>query len=192
MPEPGVDPSSGISSGDALIRPERQPACRRRELRPGFRTERENLHCVHAGGFEGRRDGRSHKRRARATVPTRIRVTRAPHQLASARLQLADKVVQRGGMPLCARFGSDRWEIALCYRDARRLWERRSRITVHAPVAPSTPMRKKTASSRLAIADRVSNLQHQHHHHPAGQQTPTRRRSCHQPSRQSGTSRRQA
>ena len=37
MSEPGGDPSSGISSGDALILPERHPACRRREARPGFR-----------------------------------------------------------------------------------------------------------------------------------------------------------
>src|SRR6267143_1504889 len=43
MSEPGGVPSSGISSGDALILPERHPACRRREARPGFRTERENL-----------------------------------------------------------------------------------------------------------------------------------------------------
>ena len=32
----GGDPSSGISSGDALILPEQHPACRRREARPGF------------------------------------------------------------------------------------------------------------------------------------------------------------
>ena len=43
MSEPGGDPSSGISLGDALILPERHPACRRREARPGFRMERENL-----------------------------------------------------------------------------------------------------------------------------------------------------
>jgi hypothetical protein len=38
------DPSCGISSGDALRLPERHPACRRREARPGSCTERENLH----------------------------------------------------------------------------------------------------------------------------------------------------
>jgi hypothetical protein len=43
MSKPGVDPTSGISSGDVLILPERHPACRRRETQPGFRTERENL-----------------------------------------------------------------------------------------------------------------------------------------------------
>src|SRR5215813_8680607 len=44
MSEPGGDPSSGISSGDALRLPERHPACRRRETRLGSCTERENLH----------------------------------------------------------------------------------------------------------------------------------------------------
>src|ERR1700756_1647806 len=53
MSEPGGDPSSGISSGDALILPERHPACRRREARPGFRTERENLCFVTPPGVKG-------------------------------------------------------------------------------------------------------------------------------------------
>ena len=45
MSKPGGDPSSGISSEDVLIPTERHPACRRREARPGFRMERENLPC---------------------------------------------------------------------------------------------------------------------------------------------------
>jgi hypothetical protein len=43
MSKPGGDPSSGISSGDALRLPERHPACRRRETQLGSRMERENL-----------------------------------------------------------------------------------------------------------------------------------------------------
>src|SRR5262249_4377 len=43
MPEPGVDPSSGKSSGNGMRPPERHPACRRREPRLGSRAERENL-----------------------------------------------------------------------------------------------------------------------------------------------------
>src|SRR6476619_8334893 len=43
MSKPGGDPSSGISLGDALRRPRRHPACRRREAQPGSRMERENL-----------------------------------------------------------------------------------------------------------------------------------------------------
>src|SRR6476620_10420311 len=42
MSKPWGDPSRGISSGDVLIRPERHPACRRREAQPGSCTE-ENL-----------------------------------------------------------------------------------------------------------------------------------------------------
>ena len=53
MSEPGGVPSSGISSGDALILPERHPACRRREARPGFRMERENLCFVTPPGVKG-------------------------------------------------------------------------------------------------------------------------------------------
>src|SRR4249919_1596914 len=49
MSKPWGDPSRGISSGDVLIRPERHPACRRREAQPGSCTERENL-CSDAKG----------------------------------------------------------------------------------------------------------------------------------------------
>src|ERR1700692_3139568 len=50
MSEPGVDPTFGISSGDVLRLPERHPACRRREARPGSCMERENL----AGDAKGK------------------------------------------------------------------------------------------------------------------------------------------
>ena len=55
MSKPGVDPTSGISSEDVLRPTERHPACRQREARPGFRTERENLCSVTApiGGVKG-------------------------------------------------------------------------------------------------------------------------------------------
>jgi hypothetical protein len=50
MSKPEADPSSGISSGDVLRLPERHPACRRREARPGSCAERENL----AGDAKGK------------------------------------------------------------------------------------------------------------------------------------------
>src|SRR5262245_19480812 len=53
MSEQGGDPSSGISSGAALRLPERHPACRRREARPGFRMERENLCFVTSEDVKG-------------------------------------------------------------------------------------------------------------------------------------------
>src|SRR6266700_348053 len=43
MPKPGGCHSPGISLGDVLRLPKRHPAWRRREARPGFRMERENL-----------------------------------------------------------------------------------------------------------------------------------------------------
>src|SRR4029453_6022119 len=43
MSEPRGGTSFGISSEDVLIPTERHPACRRREARPGFGMERENL-----------------------------------------------------------------------------------------------------------------------------------------------------
>src|SRR6266513_2872807 len=58
MSKPGGDPSSGISSGDALILPERHPACRRREAQPGSCTERENLSLR----CQGRRPSGSHRK----------------------------------------------------------------------------------------------------------------------------------
>jgi hypothetical protein len=71
MSEPGGDPSSGIGSGDALILPERPPACRRREARPGFRMERENLCFVTSEDVKGQaasgsnREGESTEARRR-------------------------------------------------------------------------------------------------------------------------------
>src|ERR1700674_964273 len=50
MSKPGVDPTSGISSEDVPTRTGRHPACRQREARPGFGTERENL----AGDAKGK------------------------------------------------------------------------------------------------------------------------------------------
>ena len=50
VPKPGVDPTSGISSEDALILTERHPACRQREAQPGSFMERENL----AGDAKGK------------------------------------------------------------------------------------------------------------------------------------------
>jgi hypothetical protein len=50
MSKPGAGTTSGISSEDVLILTERHPACRRREARPGFGAERENL----AGDAKGK------------------------------------------------------------------------------------------------------------------------------------------
>src|SRR5271155_496303 len=58
MSEPGVDPISGISSGEPWSLPERHPACRRREAQPGSCTERENLSLR----CQGRRPSGTHRK----------------------------------------------------------------------------------------------------------------------------------
>ena len=67
MSKPGGGTSSGISSGDVLILPERHPACRRREARPGSGTERENL----AGDAKGKGASGSHREAESTDVPER-------------------------------------------------------------------------------------------------------------------------
>ena len=49
MSKPGAAHSSGISVGEVLRLLTRHPACRRREARSGFRTDRENLCCAAKG-----------------------------------------------------------------------------------------------------------------------------------------------
>ena len=63
----GGSPSSGISLGDVLILPERHPACRRREARPGSCTERENL----AGDAKGKGTSGSNREAESTDAPER-------------------------------------------------------------------------------------------------------------------------
>jgi hypothetical protein len=67
MPKLGGDPSSGISSGDALRLPERHPACRRREAQPGSCAERENL----AGDGKGKGASGSNREAESTDAPGR-------------------------------------------------------------------------------------------------------------------------
>jgi hypothetical protein len=67
MSEPGAGTSSGISSADVLILPERHPACRRREARPGSCTERENL----AGDGKGKGASGSNREAESTDAPER-------------------------------------------------------------------------------------------------------------------------
>ena len=66
MSKPGGDPSPGTSSEDVLRLAERHPACRRREARPGFGMERENL----AGDGKGKGTSGSNRE---AEIPMRRR-----------------------------------------------------------------------------------------------------------------------
>src|SRR5271165_6746744 len=63
----GVDPSSGISLGDALRLPKRHPACRRCEAQSGSGTERENL----AGDVKGKGASGSNREAESTDAPER-------------------------------------------------------------------------------------------------------------------------
>src|SRR5262245_21410092 len=67
MSKSGADPTPGISSGDGLRLPERHPACRRREARPGSGTERENL----AGDAKGNGTSGSNREAESTDAPER-------------------------------------------------------------------------------------------------------------------------
>jgi hypothetical protein len=67
MSKPGGDPSPGTSSEDVLRLAERHPACRRREARPGFRMERENL----AGDAKGKGTSGSNREAESTDAPAR-------------------------------------------------------------------------------------------------------------------------
>src|SRR6266480_1340588 len=81
MSEPWGDPSSGISSGDALILPERHPACRRREARPGSCTERENLH----GDAKGKGTSGANRKAESTDAPVRGGLLRSSDEASDAR-----------------------------------------------------------------------------------------------------------
>src|SRR5215471_21624325 len=67
MSKLGADPASGISLGDALRRPKRHPACRRREAQSGSCTERENL----AGDAKGKDTSGSNREAESTDAPER-------------------------------------------------------------------------------------------------------------------------
>ena len=67
MSKPWGDPSCGTSSEDVLIPTERHPACRQREARPGFGTERENL----AGDAKGKGASGSNRKAESTDAPER-------------------------------------------------------------------------------------------------------------------------
>ena len=67
MSKPRADPSCGTSSEDVLIPTERHPACRQREARPGFGTERENL----AGDAKGKGASGSNREAESTNAPER-------------------------------------------------------------------------------------------------------------------------
>ena len=76
MSEPRGDPSFGISSADVLIPAKRHPACRRREARPGFCTERENL----TGDAKGKGTSGSNREAESTDAPERGGLPRSSNE----------------------------------------------------------------------------------------------------------------
>ena len=92
MPEPGADPSSGISSGDALIPPERHPACRRREARLGSCMERENL----AGDVKGKGTSGSNREAESTDAPERGGLPRSSDEAGVMLVERRGRVIDIG------------------------------------------------------------------------------------------------
>ena len=89
MSKPGGDPSSGISSGDVLIPTERHPACRQREARPGFGTERENL----AGDAKGKGASGSNREAESTNAPERGGLPRSSAEAAVMAVERRGQVI---------------------------------------------------------------------------------------------------
>jgi hypothetical protein len=103
MSEPGVDPSSGKSSGNVMRPPERHPACRRREPRLGSRAERENL----VGDGKGKGTSGS-KREAESTdAPARGGLLRSSKEAGVIPVERRGQVTDVGSEPTGNRRSSN-------------------------------------------------------------------------------------
>jgi hypothetical protein len=105
MSKPGGDPSSGISSGDALIRPERHPACRQREAQPGSCMERENLH----GDAKGKGTSGSNREAESTDAPVRGGLLCSSVEAGVILVERSEQVIAIGsGQPAT---GGTRWSM---------------------------------------------------------------------------------
>src|SRR6266850_5681034 len=96
MSKPGADPASGISSGDALILPERHPACRRREAQPGSCMERENL----AGDGKGKGTSGANREAESTDAPERDGLLRSSNEAGVMLVERRGRVTDVGsGQP---------------------------------------------------------------------------------------------
>src|SRR6267142_6881118 len=98
MSKPRVDPTFGISSGDVLIPTERHPACRQREARPGFGTERENL----TGDAKGKGASGSNRKAESTDAPERGGPPRSSDEGSVMAMELRGQVIAVYlGQPVC-------------------------------------------------------------------------------------------
>ena len=92
MSKPEGDPSFGISSEDVLRLPERHPACRRREARPGSCMERENL----ADDGKGKGTSGSIREAESTDVPVRGGLLRSGHEAGVMPVERREQVIAIG------------------------------------------------------------------------------------------------
>src|SRR4249919_144217 len=92
MSKPRADPSLGISSGDALIPPERHPACRRREARLGSCMERENL----TGDVKGKGASGSNREAESTDAPERGGLPRSSDEAGVMLVERRGRVIDIG------------------------------------------------------------------------------------------------
>src|SRR4029434_7007955 len=89
MSEPRGGTSFGISSEDVLIPTERHPACRRREARPGFGMERENL----TGDAKGKGTSGSNREAESTDAPERVGLPRSSDEGSVMELERRGRVI---------------------------------------------------------------------------------------------------
>ena len=89
MSKPGVDPSSGISSGDVLRPTERHPAYRRREAQSGSCTERENLD----GDAKGKGASGSNREAESTDAPARGGLLRSSDEVGVMPMERREQVI---------------------------------------------------------------------------------------------------
>ena len=89
MSKPGVDPSSGISSGDVLRPTERHPVYRRRETQSGSCTERENLD----GDAKGKGASGSNREAESTEAPARGGLLRSSDEVGVMPMERREQVI---------------------------------------------------------------------------------------------------
>src|SRR5918994_6285151 len=100
MSKPGADPSSGTSSEDVLRLTERHPACRQREARSGFGTERENL----TGDAKGKGASGSNREAESTDAPGRGGLLRSSDEAGGMLVERRERAIAIGsGQPATGR-----------------------------------------------------------------------------------------
>jgi hypothetical protein len=155
MSEPGVDPSSGKSSGDGMRPPERHPAYRRREPRLGSRAERENL----AGDGKGKGTSGSNREAESTDASARGGLLRISKEAGVMPVERRGQVTHVGSEPTGNRRSSNSQRKAAAFEQARRC-RREGRARLSRPEGRCGSERRY----HLRLEDRSRALRRDAHH----------------------------